>query len=89
MPYEVILTKSAKKVYSKLTPKLKEGVDRCIAYLEINPKLNPNTERLKRYPGCYRYQLAGWRILYEVDDLIRQVRIYQIRPRGDVYKHNR
>ncbi len=87
MPYEVILSRTAQKVYNKLTPKLKRGLDRCIAYLEINPKNNPNIKKLKGLQGCYRYQIGGWRILYEVHDSTRQVRVYEIRPRGDVYKH--
>ncbi len=85
--YEVILAQSAQKAYARLTVKLRNGVDRCIAYLEVNPTWGPNVKRLAGEPGCYRYQVGGWRILYEVDETTRQVRIYDIRPRGDVYKH--
>jgi mRNA interferase RelE/StbE len=85
--YEVILTKSALKTYVRLTVKLRKGVDRCIEYLEVNPTWGPNVKRLAGESGCYRYQVGGWRILYEVDETTREVRVYDIRPRGDVYKH--
>lgn len=87
LSYEVILTKSARKTYARLTAKLQKGVDRCIAYLEVNPTWGPNVKKLSGESGCYRYQVGGWRILYEVDERARLVKIYEIRPRGDVFKH--
>jgi mRNA interferase RelE/StbE len=85
--YEVILTKTALKTYNRLTEKLRRGVDRCIAYLELSPMYGPNIKSLEGEPGCYRYQVGGWRILYEVDKENTRVLVYEIRPRGDVYKH--
>lgn len=35
----------------------------------------------------YRYQVGGWRIMYEVDEAKKLVSVYDIGPRGDVYKH--
>ncbi|MGR3311364.1 MAG: type II toxin-antitoxin system RelE family toxin [Candidatus Brocadiales bacterium] len=87
MPYNVILTGPAQKTYNKLTLKLRIALDRCIVHLEACPKYGANVQRLKGKHGCYRYQVGGWRILYKVDDIAKEVRIYQIRPRGDVYKH--
>lgn len=68
MPYEVKLTKTAKKIYLKLPSKLRVGLERCFANLEINPKSNPNVEKIKGYQADYRYQVGGWRILYEVNE---------------------
>lgn len=85
--YQVVLTKTAQKVYEKLTIKLKRSIAQCITYLEISPTWGPNIKRLKGEEGCYRYQVGGWRILYEVDKSTQEVRIYEMRPRGDVYKH--
>jgi mRNA-degrading endonuclease RelE of RelBE toxin-antitoxin system len=87
MPYEVILTGPARKAYDKLNLKLRTGLDRCIVFLEDSPKYGPNIQRMKGQPDCYRYQVGGWRILYRVVDGSKEVRIYEIRPRGDIYKH--
>jgi mRNA-degrading endonuclease RelE of RelBE toxin-antitoxin system len=35
--------------------------------------------------GNYRYQVGGWRILYEVNEAQKVVTVYGIKPRGDVY----
>jgi mRNA interferase RelE/StbE len=87
MPYKVIITKSARKVYNRLPLKLRRGLDRCIVALETKPKNNPNVKKLEGCEASYRYQIGGWRILYEVDEAINEVRIYEIGSRGDVYKH--
>ncbi len=87
MVYNVLLSKTAQKAYAKLTAKLQEGLDKCLAYLEVSPQFGPNIRGLKGNPGCYRYQVGGWRILYEVNEPAKEVRVYSIGPRGDVYKH--
>ncbi len=87
MSYRILLSKSARKTYDKLPPKLRNGVDRAIGFLKVNPTQNPNTKALKGEPRSYRYQVGGWRILYEVLEEAREVRIQDIGPRGDVYKH--
>jgi mRNA interferase RelE/StbE len=87
MPYSVVLTRPALRVYQKLTYKLRVATDRCIIELEDNPKYGANIQRLKGKPDCFRYQVGGWRILYKIDEPLKEVRIYEIRTRGDVYKH--
>jgi mRNA interferase RelE/StbE len=87
MPYEVFLGRTPEKIYSKLTAKLRKAVNRCLAYLEVNPTHGPNVVKLKGQPACFRYQIGGWRILYKVDDSAKTIQVYEIRPRGDVYKH--
>jgi len=87
MSYRVLMSKTAGKTYGKLSPKLRKGVDRAIDHLKTDPLHNPNTKSLKGERGAYRYQIGGWRILYEVYEDPGEVRIYDIGPRGDVYKH--
>jgi mRNA interferase RelE/StbE len=86
MAYKVLITSSARKVYDRLPIKLRRGLDRCIIALETSPKNNPNIKNLSGYKASFRYQVGGWRILYEVDDDSQEVRVYEIGPRGDVYK---
>lgn len=86
MHYEVKLTKMAQKVYDNLQTKLQAGLDRCFIHLEADPKRKSNIKKFRGVPGHYRYQVGGWRILYEVDETQRTVTVYEIGPRGDVYK---
>jgi mRNA interferase RelE/StbE len=87
MPYKVKLTKAARKVYSKLAPKLRTGLEKCFKQLEDDPKAHRNIKKLKGYANDYRYKAGGWRIMYEVDEAKKLVVVYEIGPRGDVYKH--
>jgi mRNA interferase RelE/StbE len=87
MAYKVLLTKTAYKNYHKVTGKLKTGIDRCLSNLEINPNFGPGIKRLKGIADCYRYQIGGLRLIYEVHENLLEARVYSIRPRGDVYKH--
>ncbi|MFA6222560.1 MAG: type II toxin-antitoxin system RelE/ParE family toxin [Desulfomonilaceae bacterium] len=87
MAYKVLLTKTAYKAYNKTTGKLKLGIDRCLSDLEITPNFGPGIKKLKGLVGCFRYQIGGLRLIYEVHEDLMEVRVYSIRPRGDVYKH--
>ena len=87
MSYELRLTKTAKKVFSRLPAKLRIGLEKCFNQLEADPKNHLNIQKLKGYTSDYRYKVAGWRILYEINEKQRVVTVYEIRPRGDVYKH--
>jgi mRNA interferase RelE/StbE len=78
--------KSARKVYDRLPLKLRRGLDKCLLALEASPKHNPNIKKLSGQGASYRYQVSGWRILFEVDDVSWEVKVYEIGPRGDVYK---
>jgi mRNA interferase RelE/StbE len=87
MTYKVLLSKTASKTYNKMPPKLRKSMDRCLDYLKDGPRHNPNVRELKGLPNTYPYQIGGWRILCEIEEEAGEVRIYQIGPRGDVYKH--
>jgi len=87
MTYDVVLTKTAQKVYERLPVKLQDGIDRSLTWLEFSPKSGANVKRYEGKPGYYRYQVGGWRLVYRVDDDTREVRVFDIRPRGDIYKH--
>jgi mRNA interferase RelE/StbE len=87
MPYKVKLTKTAQKVYIKLPPKLRNGLEKCFTQLEFDPRIHRNIKKLKGYENEYRYQVGGWRIMYQIDEVQKLVSVYDIGPRGDVYKH--
>ena len=87
MPYKVKLTKTAQKVFLKLAPKLRLGLEKCLQQLEYDPKVHRNIKKLKGFDNDYRYKVGGWRIMYEIDEANKLVKVYEIGPRGDVYKH--
>ena len=78
--YRVLLERAAEKDLSRLTSEIHDRVMAAIRGLAANP----------RPPGCRK--LAGskndWRIrvVYEIADEIRVVRINRVRHRRDVYR---
>jgi mRNA interferase RelE/StbE len=78
--YRVLLERAAEKDLSRLTLEIHDRVMAAIRALATNP----------RPPGCRK--LAGskndWRIrvVYEIADEIRVVRINRVRHRRDVYR---
>ena len=87
IPYKVLLAKTAFKSYLKITGKLKTGIDKCFKDLSDSPEHGSSIRKLKGLKDCYRCQIGGLRVLYEVNTDSNEVRIFAIRPRGDVYKH--
>ena len=83
--FKVVLTKKADNTYQRLTPKLKKGLTVVFRIFLKIQSLEANIKRLKGEPECYRYQVGGWSICYEVLEEKKEVRIYLIRPRGDAY----
>ena len=43
-------------------------------------------EKLAGYDGRYRLRQGNYRVVYEIDDNARQISIYKIGHRGDVYR---
>jgi mRNA interferase RelE/StbE len=76
MSYKILLSKSAYKSYYKITGKLKLGIECCLSCLEVNPKFGPGIKRLRGFPDCYRYQIGGLRLVYEVHEDVKEVRVY-------------
>ena len=46
-----------------------------------------DVKRLAGRRGEYRLRVGGWRVLFGCDDSARLIRVQDVRPRGDAYKH--
>lgn len=85
--YRVILHKRAAKYYGRQDAKIKERLDRAFEYLKSDPYRGPNIKRLSgELSHLYRYRAGEVRILYEIHEEFKLVRIKAIKPRGEVYR---
>ncbi|MCD6413396.1 MAG: type II toxin-antitoxin system RelE/ParE family toxin [Elusimicrobia bacterium] len=82
--YKIKLIPPAQRDLDKLKGKIFEQVKRKIIILATNPRPH-GCEKLTRSEG-YRVRIRNLRILYRVDDRRREVIIYRVRHRGDVYR---
>jgi mRNA interferase RelE/StbE len=86
MMYEVSLTEKAKDFYKFINPAIAKKLARCYATLEQNPYKHPNITALKgNLSGFYRFRVGEYRVVYEVDEGNKQVRITNIAHRSEVY----
>ena len=84
--YRVNLSNEAKTFFENAIAKLQKRLDRCFEQLKVNPYVHPNIKPLKgKFAGYYRYRLGNYRIIYQVDERIKQVFVTTITHRGGAY----
>lgn len=85
--YRVILHRAAGKDYQGFDAKLKARADKALSDIRLNPYRGPNIKKLKgKLSNLYRYRIGGFRILYEIIEDMKTVRVKTIESRGEVYK---
>lgn len=87
MRFEVILHKDAVKDYEKADSKLRARIKKAVDSISENPFYGAHIKKLEgRLSGMYSYRLGDIRIIYEIHNDIKTVRIKAIESRGGVYK---
>ena len=88
MAYEILIKASAEKDMRRLPRDVRERATSAILELREEPRL-PGVLKLKgKREGeegwCIR--VGDYRVVYRIDDTARQVMIYRVRHRRDVYR---
>ena len=85
--YKIILHKNAAKFFQNADSKLKDRLTKAIDEISINPHFNVHIKKLKgELSSKSRYRLGEIRILFEIHEELKIVRIAAIEARGSVYK---
>jgi mRNA interferase RelE/StbE len=87
MPYRVVLTKSGAKELDGLPLKIHDRVVEQLRRLEQNPR-GLGAEKLTALEA-YKLRIGNHRIIYEIDDAAKEVRIVMVDDRKQVYKRLR
>ena len=84
MSYQVIIKRSAEKELEALSVRVRERVAGHLLMLEDNPR----PVGIKKLQGEYGFRLrvGDYRVLYTIDDSMKQVTIFAIGHRRDVYR---
>jgi len=88
--YRVTVTKSAQRDLKKLVKALSSDQFRLIDSAILGFATDPRPigyEPFKGQPGVFRYRVGDYRILYEINDPDKAVRVARVRDRKDVYRH--
>jgi mRNA interferase RelE/StbE len=85
--YKIILHKNASKFYTKADAKLREKINASVEMILENPRFHIHIKKLQgELSDMYCYRLGEIRIIYEIHEDIKTVRIKTIEYRGSAYK---
>jgi mRNA interferase RelE/StbE len=83
--YQVIVERSAEKDLKKLSSEVRPRAISAIQTLAKNPRPS-GSRKLAGTDNDWRIRVGDYRIVYEIADEIRIVRINRVRHRRDVYR---
>ncbi|MDQ3020150.1 MAG: type II toxin-antitoxin system RelE/ParE family toxin [Bacteroidota bacterium] len=82
--YKIKLDNNAKKILDKIDYKITKRIFNKIESLGIEPR--PFGSIKLKGENAYRIRLGNYRILYEIEDKKKEIIVYHIAHRKDVYR---
>ena len=86
MAYSVKLKKSVEHDIRKIPEKTIVRIVRALETLEEEPRPKQSS-KLKDTERTYRLRVGNYRIIYQIDDEQKEIIVFHIRHRKDVYKY--
>ena len=83
--YRVLLERSAEKDLTRLSSEMHDRVIATIQALATNPR-PPGCRKLAGSKNDWRIRVGDYRLIYEIADAIRIVRVNRVRHRREVYR---
>ena len=83
--YSLVIERAAEKDMQRLPEDVHDRVSEAILQLKSNPRPH-GSKKLTGMAGSWRIRVGDYRVLYDIADAVRIVRIYRVRHRKDVYR---
>ncbi len=83
--YRVLLERGAEKDLTRLSSEIHDRVIAAIQGLATNPR-PPGCRKLAGSKHDWRVRVGDYRVVYEIEDRIRVVRVNRVRHRRNVYR---
>ena len=83
--YRVLLERSAEKNPARLSSEIHDRIIAAVQALATNPRL-PGCRKLGGSKYDWRIRVGDYRVIYEIADQIRVVRVNRVRHRREVYR---
>jgi mRNA interferase RelE/StbE len=83
--YRVLLERSAERDLGRLSAEVHNRVIAAIQSLAANPR-PPGCRKLVGSKNDWRIRVGDYRVIYEIADAIRVVRVNRVRHRREVYR---
>jgi mRNA interferase RelE/StbE len=83
--YQIVVERAAEKDLKRLSSEVRTRAVAAIQGLRENPR-PAGSRKLAGTDNDWRIRVGDYRIVYEIADQVRVVRINRVRHRGDVYR---
>ena len=83
--YRILLERSAEKDLTRLSFELNRRVIASIQELAHSPR-RPGCRKLAGTKSDWRIRVGDYRVIYEISDSAREVRVHRVRHRREVYR---
>jgi mRNA interferase RelE/StbE len=83
--YEVLLERNAEKELRRLPSRVHDQAIEAIAALGQNPR-PPGCRKLIGSKSDWRIRVGDYRVIYEIADSVRIIRVHRVRHRSEVYR---
>jgi mRNA interferase RelE/StbE len=83
--YRVLLERGAEKELARLSTEVHDRVIAALQVLATNPR-PPGCRKLAGSRNDWRIRVGDYRVIYEIADAIRVVRVNRVRHRREVYR---
>ena len=83
--YRILLERAAEKDLARLSSEIHDRVIAAIQALAANPR-PPGCRKLAGSKQDWRIRVGDYRVVYEIADEIRIVRVNRVRHRREVYR---
>jgi mRNA interferase RelE/StbE len=83
--YRVEFLSSAAKEFRSLDAAIKRRIISIVDKLIENPRPD-GVRKLHGYKNLYRIRVGSYRVVYEIDDETRLIRVTRVRHRREIYR---
>jgi mRNA interferase RelE/StbE len=83
--YQVVIERRAEKDLDRLSPPIHRRVSESIVALGAAPR-PPGCRKLVGGDDDWRIRVGDYRVIYQIADAVRVIRITRVRHRREVYK---
>ena len=83
--YSVLIERAAEKALAKLSAEMRQRTIAAIKALAENPRPS-GCRKLTGSENDWRIRVGDYRVIYEIADEIRVVRIHRVRHRREAYR---
>jgi mRNA interferase RelE/StbE len=83
--YSVLLERAAEKELSRLSAQVHDRIIAAIQGLANDPR-PPGCRKLVGRAHDWRIRVGDYRVIYEIADTVRVVRVHRVRHRREVYR---